>query len=139
MTAKAILGVALLAALACGGKATGSGMTITDRDWELVAIGDKPAPLGAGSKPVTLRLDAEQKRATGFGGCNRYSGSFEQKADQLTFGPMAATKMACTQGTQIEDAYLPALGTTQSWELADGVLLLKAAGVPILRFRESVP
>ncbi len=34
-------------------------------------------------------------RVFGFGGCNRFSGSYEQHDEHLTISPLAATKMAC--------------------------------------------
>ena len=34
-------------------------------------------------------------RVFGFGGCNRFSGSYEQHDHHLTLSPMAATRMAC--------------------------------------------
>lgn len=142
MTAKALLGVVLAAALACGGSgksASPSGSGIADREWELVALGDRKEPRGAGGKPITLKLDSEAKRAAGFGGCNRYTGSFEQSGETLAFGALASTKMACQEGMDVEDAYLPALGSVRSWQLEDGVLVLKAAGVAILRFRAAAP
>lgn len=34
-------------------------------------------------------------RAVGFGGCNRFNGTFEERPGVITFGPIASTHMAC--------------------------------------------
>ncbi len=34
-------------------------------------------------------------RVFGFGGCNRFTGSYEQHDSHLTISPLAATRMAC--------------------------------------------
>jgi heat shock protein HslJ len=122
--------------LACGDKPAESATPLAEHEWALVAIGEKAdAVVGAGGKPVTLRFDLADSRVSGFGGCNRYTGPFEMKGAELTFGALASTKMACDQGMDVEGRYLPALGSVQSWEIAGTDLVLRAAGVPVLRFR----
>ncbi|MFP6559792.1 META domain-containing protein [Paraburkholderia sp. B3] len=64
------------------------------------------------ARAITLDLSAAtgQRRASGFSGCNRYSGSYTLKNGLLSFGPLAATRMACVgAGGDIEGAYLDAL------------------------------
>ncbi|WP_043202367.1 META domain-containing protein [Paraburkholderia acidipaludis] len=64
------------------------------------------------AQAITLDLSAAtgQRRASGFSGCNRYSGSYVLKNGLLSFGPLAATRMACAgAGGNIEGAYLDAL------------------------------
>ena len=124
--------VALILTLACG--ATGK-PEITDRDWTLVALGEKSDPAGMGGRPVTLRLDSATSRANGFAGCNSYSGSYELAGGKLSFGPAISTKMFCESSQAVEDVYLAALGKISSWELANGVLTLRGAGGTALRFR----
>jgi heat shock protein HslJ len=74
------------------------------------------AAASAGTAPdgqaITLDLSAAtgQRRASGFSGCNRYSGSYTLKNGLLSFGPLASTRMACAgTGGDIEGAYLEAL------------------------------
>lgn len=84
-------------------------------DWKLKAGGarDIPGgPGGAGGEPITLVLSTEtgQRRASGFSGCNRYTGTYMLKDGKLGFGPLAGTRMACaTLGGKVESAYLDAL------------------------------
>jgi putative lipoprotein len=133
---KARLALALILVLACGGAGKPA---ITDRDWALAALGDKADPVGAGGKPVTLRLDSAPPRASGFAGCNHFSGSYELSPGKLKFGPTISTKMFCESSQQVEDEYLAALGGVSSWELAGDVLTLRGEGGAALRFRPAPP
>ncbi len=65
-----------------------------------------------GARPVTLDLSTAtgQRRASGYSGCNRYTGSYVLKNGLLSFGQLAGTRMACVgAGGEIEGAYLDAL------------------------------
>lgn len=68
---------------------------------------------GDAGRPITLDLSTAtgQRRASGFSGCNRYTGTYALKNGLLSFGQMAGTRMACVGvGGDIEGAYLDALG-----------------------------
>jgi heat shock protein HslJ len=90
---------------------------LDDTSWDLASWkqsdGTTRAVPGADSgTPLTLTLSTSsgQRRASGFSGCNRYTGTYELKNGKLSFGPLAGTKMACsTPGGQIEGDYLDAL------------------------------
>ncbi len=69
-------------------------------------------PHGDNGEPLTLTLSTAtgQRRASGFSGCNRFTGPYALKDGKLTLGPLAGTRMACaTPGGKIEGAYLDAL------------------------------
>jgi heat shock protein HslJ len=75
------------------------------------AAGDAAAA-GPAGHPITLDLSTAtgQRRASGFSGCNRYTGTYTLKNGLLSFGPLAGTRMACVGlGGDIEGAYLDAL------------------------------
>jgi heat shock protein HslJ len=129
----------ILAASACadsrgagGGPAPGA---ITDLDWELAAIDGQPSPLGAGQRPVTLRLDAASSRGGGFAGCNRYSAPFRIGHDSLSFGPAISTKMACTEGMELERRFLVALPSITTFARSDSTLTLNGPSGPLAQFR----
>ncbi|MEM5342684.1 META domain-containing protein [Paraburkholderia azotifigens] len=80
--------------------------------WKLAAGGTRDVPGNTGGEPITLVLSTEtgQRRASGFSGCNRYTGTYVLHDGKLSFGPLAGTRMACaTPGGKIEGAYLDAL------------------------------
>ena len=109
---------------------------ITDRDWELVSLGEMAsAPTGGGGRPATLRLDAAATRGSGFAGCNRYSGPYTLAADSLSFGALVSTKMSCQDGDALERTYLAMLAAVRTWQATDSTLTLSAAGAPLATFR----
>jgi putative lipoprotein len=130
------VGLAVLALVGCATAEPPAG--IESRDWYLVAIGASTLDVTTDKRP-TLRLDPEGSRASGFAGCNRFSGSYTLTGEQVKFGPMAATKMYCEQAQPIEDRYFAALGSVVSWSVAADALTLSSDTGPVLRFRELAP
>jgi putative lipoprotein len=58
---------------------------------------------------TTLSFD-EEGNVFGSGGCNRYRGGYELSGDQLGFGPLATTQMACPEAVSNQErAFLQVL------------------------------
>ena len=113
----------------------GAAPTIVDRDWELVSVGTRSNPRGAGNKPVTLRLDSAASRAAGFAGCNRFSAGYVLKGDSLVFQPVISTRMACADGMELETSFLATLSAVTTYQATDSTLTLSGPAGPLLRFR----
>jgi heat shock protein HslJ len=109
--------------------------SIVDREWELVALAEEANPRGAGGRPVTLRLDAASGRAVGFAGCNRFSASYTLTGDRLTFGAPISTRMACSEGMDLERRFLVTLELLTGYQANDDTLALSRPEGPLLRFR----
>jgi len=94
-------------------------------EWQLSGLhGAVVAPLPGGRQP-TLRLDAEQSKASGFAGCNNYFTQYELDNKKLKFGPVAATRRACPDAESvIERNFFAVLEQTRSWQIKDGKLTL---------------
>ncbi len=113
------------------------GTTLIATDWVLVSLGDRANPLGAGGRPVTLRIDVSPDAvAAGFAGCNRYTGSYTVRRDSLTFGPSASTKMACAQGMDVEQAYLSTLPKVVTYAIEDSTLTFFGASGKLATYRD---
>ena len=110
-------------------------MTVTDRDWALTGLGERTNPMGNGDRPPTLRLESATTRASGFAGCNRFSGPYTLVSDSLSFGALASTKMACAQGNDVEVAYLAALAEARTFTATDSVLTLFGTSGAVATFR----
>lgn len=66
-----------------------------------------------GKKP-TISFDFNTKQISGNAACNGYGGTYSQKKDQLTFGPLRATKMYCSEPVmQTEKSFFKALSETK--------------------------
>lgn len=137
---RALFWVALSSLLACvpGRGALNASSELAELEnveWTLIEL-DRAA-IAATSRPApTLKLSSKERRVSGFAGCNRYTGGYELKADQVTFSAIATTRMACPEPTP-EASLLKALGDTASWKVVGRTLELSDA-TPTVRSRWSV-
>jgi len=98
--------------------------------WELVVADDS----------ISSDVDATMQLAGGDaavnGGCNSYFGSYELDGENLTFGPMAGTLMACEGDAQdVEDSFIPALANVATYAIdGENLQLFDASGAAILDF-----
>jgi heat shock protein HslJ len=89
--------------------------------WRLVSYGDPedPQALEEGTS-ITADFSPETDTTGNVGGsatCNSYSTSYTIDGDQISFGPIAGTLMMCPIGADQEQAYLAALGSTQTYQI----------------------
>jgi copper homeostasis protein (lipoprotein) len=85
--------------------------------WKLTRLSDKLVTVPAKQREPHFVLDSKTKRIAGFGGCNRFTGTYQQSGDRLTFGKMAMTFMACSEGMEIERDFVAALEQVRSWKI----------------------
>ncbi len=104
--------------------------------WSLLELNDQPIVVASDGTAPYLEINASKKSAYGFGGCNRFFGSYEGgKTQALTFREIGATRMACREGLNQEQALLTALGQTTRYEIRGSKLLLYADGAVVARFQ----
>ena len=105
-------------------------------EWTLEEIDG--VPLATGAQPPTLRIEGGS--ASGFGGCNRYSGPVTASAPgKIAFGNLAATRMACI-GAQmdLEGEFFQQLSRVEACSFLEGRLALRWSDGPhngLLLFR----
>lgn len=90
--------------------------------WTLQSISNvelEPTP-----KPVTL-VFSDSGTVGGNAGCNSYGGQYTVGGGTLDFGPMMATKMACTPGMKTENEFFRVLDRTNQFEIKKNILILK--------------
>ena len=95
---------------------------LSGTEWTLIGLDDRPIP--AGARPPTLAI--EGGRLSGFAGCNRYTGTIDEKPPgSVTVGPLATTSMGCASAAaEIEGRYLAALAKVTRLALVAGRLQL---------------
>ena len=113
---------------------------LVGRRWRLDTLAGEPAPAGAGAQPPDLQFDEADMRASGFSGCNRYTGGYSldgvaARGNALAFRPMAGTLMACEQGSDLERQYLQMLGAVTAFTLVGDSLTLLAGPEMVATFR----
>lgn len=101
-----------------------SATSITSTRWFLQTLRGEPAGLGASGQAAHITLQGAEPRVSGFAGCNRISGGYTLQGDQLSFGQMAMTLRACTEGEALERAFTEVLRETKSYEVEGDVLKL---------------
>lgn len=98
---------------------------LDDTQWQLAGWADangktRPVPgsstgaAGRAGEPITLNFSTQggQRKANGFSGCNRFTGTYDLSNGKLSFGPLASTRMACAPGpgSSLEQPFLSGLG-----------------------------
>jgi len=142
--ARTVALLALVSMLGCGGTqppspppaaaapAPPAAPAFADRDWELVVLGlDTQPPSG---RPVTMRFDSGSRRAAGSAGCNHYSAAYTLRGEGLSFGPAAATRMACPDGMEFEGSFFGMLTQVTAYEVTGSTLVLRGTDGPLARF-----
>lgn len=72
----------------CGGDPAS---LLAQHAWSIVSVAATPAEAG---QPTEMTF-ARDGQVSGSAGCNRFAGGYELTGETLTFGPLAATNMAC--------------------------------------------
>lgn len=124
---------------ALGFSALVSAASIEGQTWRLASMpGHDLAKLGAGQY-VTARFEAG--RVSGFSGCNRFMGSYTVDRNQLTFGQLAGTMMACPGAAMaIESAFNGSLAGTLQYVIAgERLVMLPVSGAPLVFDLEPKP
>jgi copper homeostasis protein (lipoprotein) len=108
---------------------------LQDTYWKLAQLRGQPVDAVERQREAHLVLHTAQQRLAGSGGCNRLAGSYTLDGQRLSFGPTAATRMACAQGMAQEQAFLDALAATVRWRIdAQRLELFDAQGASLARF-----
>lgn len=111
---------------------------VTGRYWKLIELNGKPVPKL--EQQPWFTLDEADKRLSGFGGCNNFSGSFtlDTAASRLSFGQIATSQKMCIAGMEVEAAFHQVLNTADNYSLAgDKLSLNRARMAPLARFEAT--
>lgn len=129
---------ACLAAALCGCSAARAGPPgdpLTRGEWRLQDLNARGV---VAESVVTVRFGADG-RASGRGGCNRWSGAWRREKAALTLTELASTRTACAAAlTRQEIAFLSALQEASGYRIAgDGGLLVTTRDGRRLTFRPA--
>jgi heat shock protein HslJ len=96
----------------------------------------------ANAAPHNPTLEFEEARASGFAGCNRWFASVTQLGEELRFGDVGTTRMACSaeSATAAERSFLAALAAARYAHYdRDALVLLDANQQQLARFESTLP
>lgn len=118
----ALFALTLLLA-ACGSTSSG----LTGVTWKLVSYGPADESLGAVPDVETSLVFGQDGNAGGTMGCNQFSGTYETNADQISFGPLASTLMACEEPLMNQEtAVLAILSDAATYKVSGDRLTITA-------------
>ncbi len=124
------IGTLVLAAVSACGGGVSLDEPIEGPSWLLVQLGNQAVDAGGDPRRDAQIVFDRDGHVSGSGGCNRFSGGFTRTGSQLQIAQLAATKMACVDGTRTgnEMQFFQALQTTSSYRMAGpGRMLLIGA------------
>lgn len=94
-----------------------------------------------GTAIVDVGVSAEFDGSTisGTSGCNRYNASYEASGDEISFGPIAGTQMACPEPQMsVEVRYLQLLESVATFEVGGRAMsMADGEGTPVLQFSQG--
>jgi heat shock protein HslJ len=120
--------------------AANGNVRLEDTTWNLTRLGPKDVVASENQRQPYIVLDSSNKRVTGSGGCNRLNGTYTLEKQNVHFGPIASTMMACPRGMEVEGTFLRTLDKVHSWKLHGNELELQDEnGAFLLRFEAAPP
>ena len=110
--------IPLLAFAGCSGAAA---QALAGTKWRLLSIGELTLPADT---DTFIQFEAEG-RASGFAGCNRFFGSYQESEGTIRIYGLGTTRKLCAEEVmELETAMLQALETARSFELRQTELTL---------------
>jgi heat shock protein HslJ len=120
--------------------AVSANVRLEDTTWNLTRLGARDVVASENQRQPYIVLDSSNKRVAGSGGCNRLNGTYTLEKQNIHFGPIASTMMACPSGMEVEGNFLHALDKSHSWKLHGNELELQDEdGTFLLRFEAAPP
>jgi copper homeostasis protein (lipoprotein) len=117
-----------------------SSVPLENTYWKLTRLGSKSITVTTKQREPHFVLDSKSKRVAGSGGCNRFTGSYQQSGDRLTFGKMSMTFMACPEEMDTERDFIGVLEQVRSWRILGNHLeLIDGSGTLLARLEAGAP
>ena len=140
LTRLALDGSAITGALASSYVLEKVSPQLTGWRWTLVEL--RGQPVTDLERAPFLVLNGENKQASGYGGCNNFTGPFvlAEATFRLRFEQLASTMRACLSGMDTEQALHEVFGMVDNFSLAGDQLSLNRSRIaPLARFVATYP
>lgn len=141
MTWAAVMSAALILGGCTGAQSTedyqGVDESLENTYWKLVALDEQPTPVVDGKREAHIVLHTQDSRVAGSTGCNRLMGEYHHDEQELGFGRLATTRMACPgEVATLERDFLATLNDVSSWQIEGKTLtLMDEQGASRARFQ----
>jgi len=124
--------VTAMALIACSKPAEPAGDPLDGTAWTLFSY-RKTSPIPG----TEITLSFENGQISGSGGCNSYGAAYAVNGSEIEVSQTYMTEMACMNPEGVmgqESTYLQALDSAQTFELADGRLIIRYTEQETLTF-----
>jgi heat shock protein HslJ len=115
--------------------------TLSGTTWEMLSHNNgKQAVVSKTADTTVTAAFAQDGRVSGFGGCNDYTGPFEETGTSISIGPLASTQKMCIDAEVMEQErlFLRALENAETYEVrGDDLTLRNDDGATQATFRRS--
>ncbi|MBR5783744.1 MAG: META domain-containing protein [Bacteroidales bacterium] len=140
----------MLACTACllfsckSGSTVNKTTTLQDTDvetaWGLKSIKTKKVSFGEGSRVVYIHFNPESKIVSGYAGCNRFFGNYEEPTTgKLVLSHVGSTKMACPEHEmELEDMFLSVLNKVNGYRITEDTLELLHNDDVVMTFEKTL-
>jgi len=106
--------------------------------WVLTELDGKSIATINEAKKLHLLLDPVTQTASGFAGCNQFTGGYSLEGKKVNMKNLATTKMFCQETMETETRYLQALTETDSYRIEEHVLFLTKGDQQLAKFQADV-
>ena len=102
--------------------------------WILSELNGNPVQTSNTEKDAGINFSYTDMKVSGTGGCNKFNGTFTASGKDMSFGPLASTKMMCSD-IKFEDAFFAALSKVKNFEITGNELSLRDGKTVLAKLR----
>jgi copper homeostasis protein (lipoprotein) len=107
--------------------------------WTLAFLAGEAVVPVAGQSAPELLLSGDERRLSGFDGCNRLLAGYAQQGEAISISQVASTMRACEEGAEMARSYARALAEASRWRILGRQLeLYDAKGRLLARFDAAI-
>lgn len=109
---------------------------LQNKTWIMTHIGATEYKIDPSAQNIpSIQFHANDMRVSGTDGCNRLMANYMIKGNQISFGPMAGTKMMCPDTMELSSKYTEALSKVAGYQVYGHTLkLLDRHGNIVLKY-----
>jgi heat shock protein HslJ len=103
--------------------------------WVLTELDGKPIATINEAKKIHLQLNPVTKTASGFAGCNQFTGEYSLAGKKLSLKNIASTRMFCEETMTLETRFLQILQEVDEFKIKEHELFLSKGDQQLAKFQ----
>jgi heat shock protein HslJ len=106
--------------------------------WVLTELDGKPIATIIEAKKIHLQLNPVTKTASGFAGCNQFTGSYTLEGKKLGLNGIASTRMFCLESMEVETRFIQVLQEVNEFRIKEHELFLSKDDQQLAKFQAEI-